>query len=83
MYSSRSARCLRAGRPSAELSQFPDIHVSADRAGVCSVGNNAAGTGLREVAEECGKADLQFGGPEYHVKVLIWVFPVSAGWSSG
>lgn len=42
-------------------SQFPDIRVCDGRTGVCRVGAAAVGTGLSELTEECGKADLQFG----------------------
>jgi hypothetical protein len=64
-------------------SQFPDIRVCDGRTGVCSIGAVAVGVGLSELTEEYGKADLQFGCSEYHAIVLIVVFPVSAGWSSG
>ena len=64
-------------------SQFPDILVCDGRTGVCTVEAVAGGAGLSELTEECGKADLQFGCPEYQSTVLIVVFPVSAGWSPG
>jgi len=77
------SECGSSVRPSANLSQFPDIRVCDGRTGVCVVGAVAAKTGLSELNEECRKADLQCSCPEYHATVLIVVFPVSAGWLSG
>jgi hypothetical protein len=42
-------------------SQFPDIRVCDGWTVLCSVGVIAVATGLSELTEECGKADLQFG----------------------